>query len=445
MVEQYSSARHHLGFYNNVGVSSTYENPNLETKDLKPVVFSALAKLIERHPILSTIVVNENSIAPYFARLQTVNLEYAVTFINRKEALRPHSLNDVELDGLLEEQHNVSFMDNYGTVPLWRLIVLSNPGPKALEFVACFIFHHAIGDGASGTIFQRHFFDALQHHSALDSAIVNSIVYPPEKDILPNLELIHPLLLPENASPKHVPQGFWSGGKVSLPPTRSCSRSFALSREDSGDLVRACRHHGVTITAAIPVLVASAVMTSIPEQFQELECNIPVDMRRWLSDRIGGDEIGVWLDAFSQFYRRENVTQFSWKETQRSMGTIKDYLETGGKAVNVAKFKLIKDMRKSFLETVRKERSSSLGVSNLGAIRVDESQGPGEWKMGRTVFSRSAGVSGSAISVGLVSGQDGCLVIGFSWQEEVVSSDIVQDVITKVKEGINQILKGETA
>ena len=94
-----------------------------------------------------------------------------------------------------------------------------------------------------------------------------------------------------------------------------------------------------------------------------------------------------------------------------------------------------------FLSKVGKERESSFDVSNLGSLAgVEEGDG---WKMGRIVFSRSAFVTGSAFSTGLITGPDGCLTFGFVWQEDVVESELIIGVIEHVKGEIERIAHEE--
>lgn len=114
-------------------------------------------------------------------------------------------------------------------------------------------------------------------------------------------------------------------------------------------------------------------------------------------------------------------------------------------------------MRAFFLGRVSKERGTSFDVSNLGVMRIvegdekqegdekekgDENQRRDEkqrWKMGKVVFSRSAFVSGSAIAAGVVTGADGCLTIGFCWQEGVVERGLVEMMVERVRAGVGNI------
>jgi hypothetical protein len=62
-------------------------------------------------------------------------------------------MTDTELDSILESGHNKRFPTD---LPFWRLIILSSAEVKN-EFVAPFIFHHALGDGSSGIVFHKDF------------------------------------------------------------------------------------------------------------------------------------------------------------------------------------------------------------------------------------------------------------------------------------------------
>jgi hypothetical protein len=158
--------------------SYTYHSQGPAT--LKDAIFSALSILIHKHPILSAIPVDEDTSHPYFARLTSINLLDALTFMSRQMPLQENE-RDVELDEILEVQHNTPFKRNYGSVPFWRVIILTNPFTET-EFVACFIFHHALGDSTSGIAFHNDFLSALQ---AGPAPFPSSIIYPPKTNLLP--------------------------------------------------------------------------------------------------------------------------------------------------------------------------------------------------------------------------------------------------------------------
>jgi hypothetical protein len=438
-LEQFSSARHHLGFYNNVGISASYtcQTPKAPNA-LKDIIFSALSIVILGHPILSAIPVDEDTTAPFFARLPEINLENVVTFMTRKESFSG-AARDIELDSILETQHNISFKSGHGTLSFWRVIILRSAEAEK-EFVLSFIFHHALSDGGSGLVFHKDFLSAL----STNPAPLSSYTLRTQKhELLPNLELAHPLPISAPSSPPYMPKNLWSAEPVSMP-TKGHFQSLVFSNETTARAIQICKDHGTTITATVPVLVATALMQNIPEQFEELECTFAVSVRRWLSAPIDEGSMGAWYDSFSQYYRKENVSQFSWEEARRSRGLIADYLKSGGKQIRVAKFKNIPDMREFFLSRVGKERGTSFDFSNLGSLRPPTANGKEQdWGMGRMVFSRSAFVSGSAIATGAITGPDGCLVLGFCWQEGVVSKDLMRKSIESVRNGMEDIAKTE--
>jgi hypothetical protein len=340
---------------------------------LRDIVFKALAVILDKHPVLSAIPMNEDSSNPYFIRLPSIDLEEAVTFIKRKEPYIPY-VKDAELDQILESQHNRGFQERLGKLPFWRLLIITG-SEGGSEFTAAFIFHHSLGDGTSGIVFHRDFLSALQN----PSIVLSSKVLPRKEDLLPNLELLHPLPISVSQQ-RHVPTNLWSGEKVTIP-TSSRFKSLYLCQPATRKFVKTCKEQSTTVTATIPVIVAAVLMNLIPIDFKELECTVPVSLRRWMPAPVTQDSFGVWIDAFSQYYRRENVVSFSWDEARRSRETINDYLKSDGESINVAKFKNINDMKQFFLSRVGTERGTSFDVSNLGGVRGKDIE-EGSWKIG---------------------------------------------------------------
>jgi hypothetical protein len=81
--------------------------------------------MILNQPALSSVPIGEDTPTPHFARLPTIDPYQVVKFVKRKYPVPgkdTNSSDDVELDELLEVQHNTSFTDT--TKPFWRLIIL---------------------------------------------------------------------------------------------------------------------------------------------------------------------------------------------------------------------------------------------------------------------------------------------------------------------------------
>jgi hypothetical protein len=96
------------------------------------------------------------------------------------------------------------------------------------------------------------------------------------------------------------------------------------------------------------------------------------------------------------------------------------------------------DMRAVFSALVGRDRDSSFEVSNLGVVRSEKGDG---WSMGRCGFSRSAFAAGSAFSIGAITGCDGCLCLGFSWQERVVEKELIGDVMKGVRMEVERLVR----
>lgn len=391
-------------------------------------VLSALSAVVQRYPILSAIPVDENSPAPYFARLPEINLEDAVIFRTRQNEYTGGDF-DVELDSLLETQHNADFKTNYGRVPFWRLLVLTSPNSE--EFTASFIYHHALGDGLSGVVFQKYFHSALSKSQPRNKS---KIIRPPLSPLLPSLEDLHPLPIPPRPPLSLPPSavGTWTGTPINLP-VRSNLRTLDLSRLVTSNLLQTCRERGTTLSATLPVIINSALSQLLPPKFTTLKCTLPVNIRRWLRPLQDGvivdDEMGVWIDALSISYPRG---PFSWEQVHKGGAQISDYIKSEGERISVARFKQVEDMRNIFVSSVGRERDSSFEVSNLGIVSGGHDSN-GAWRMTRCRFTRSAFAAGPVFSVGVITGPDRCLSLGFTWQDGVIDGELMEHVVEKVK------------
>lgn len=152
----------------------------------------------------------------------------------------------------------------------------------------------------------------------------------------------------------------------------------------------------------------------------------------------------MFIDALSLSYSRTDIVSssgFSWDEARRARAGIGEYLLTAGRKVNVASLQDVPDMKEMFLAKVGCERGSSFDILNIGTALECECEVWKEegWKMGGMVFNRGAFASGSAFSTGLVTGMDGCLVLGFVWQVGVVEEELMSGMIEKVREGIERL------
>ncbi|PSN69557.1 hypothetical protein BS50DRAFT_661391 [Corynespora cassiicola Philippines] len=448
-LEQVSAACHHLGFYNNVGLSAHYSLVKaLEASDFQPLVYSALADVIVKNNILSAIPVGEETTEPYFAQLPSIHFEKCVFFVERNQS--SCGSEDKELDTILENQHNTNFKSHYGTLPFWRLLIIRTPGLDT-DFTASFIFHHAIGDGMAGIIFHRAFKDAIE--SALTASSLDKkkkLVFDSAKNSLfPPLEELHPLPICEN-SPSAPTEALkqWTGNPIQSP-CLSRFRSLTLSPAVSKGFVGECREKTLSVTSVLPSWITTILFTLVPETTEALTCIIPVNLRPWLTlpRNVSDTAIGTFIDAFKvQLRRPRNLSEDHfddnvWAGAQQTGNDVRQYLTgnlspSGEPYTAVAVFKRIPDVSVVFNSTLGKDRDATLEVSNLGVFSRPHEGANGDClhcHVGRVTFSRSSVISGSAITISVVTGGDGGLTIGFSWQKDVVEDELVNRLIDETR------------
>lgn len=83
---------------------------------------------------------------PYFVSLEEIDLDELISLVECPSDL----LHRAErIDEILSEQHGLDF--SVGRLPLWRIIVFGSRQPHGDPTTdIAFVWHHVIGDGASG-------------------------------------------------------------------------------------------------------------------------------------------------------------------------------------------------------------------------------------------------------------------------------------------------------
>ncbi|KAF2465683.1 uncharacterized protein BDR25DRAFT_294701 [Lindgomyces ingoldianus] len=466
-LETHSTVRHDLGLYNNVACAAYYSPPNpVQPAPLEPLIHSALGKVIFSHPILSAIPLNENTSSPYFARLPTIDLRKCVFFVKRKTGFHKGG-DDAELDSIIAEQHNQNFKSELGSLPFWRLVVLTNSPPATKnQFAATWIFHHALADGASGLAFHRAFLAALQSLSstpppgmsesgAAESAIINT----PTTPLLPPLESLHPLPLSIPFLLKAQwtdwfpsrPTTLWTAKPITSDPAsrETKFRSNTLSQQATTRLVQVSRENKTSVTATLECLVAAAIFSHLPgaEEGGGVDrvtaCGATSLRRFLLKEMVSDESLGCWVSRYGFEHRRTRKGDpFSWAEARKVRQTINKELDKKGKDSTVGLLRWVPDLHKFFLGKMGKERGDSFELSNVGVFKASRMvEGEGCWRVGKVVFSQSGNVVGAGFEVSVVTGGDGCLVLGIAWLEGVVEGSWIEMVIGSLRAGIEELTK----
>lgn len=449
----YSTARHHLQFYFNVAVTATYHLSEGSVPPIKDHIYRACEILITQHPSLAVNPVDEGSRNPYFARLPEIDLDKCVSFQQRSHTYvasgdLEQTSRDVELDDLLQIQHNTPFSPG---LPFWRLCILTDPTDDR-NFTASFVFHHALGDGSSGKAFHNTFAQALREVQSSPSAEAKNLIVPPTSPLLPNLEQLLPLPISIRYLAKEFLKSkigrsndplLWTGSSIKTPLVNRV-RHLPLSKSTTTKLRKSCQMNGTTVTAALQTIIASVIFNQVPTTFKKLRCSGAISVRRWLPDIITEDSIGVWVQGYEEVYERENFKgrEFPWDEAKRSRRTIERVLEQKGRNQSIGLLKYVSDYHRDlFLSKVGKPRHLSFELSNVGAYSAVEKDNPPHTpQIGRMVFSQSANVTGSAVAISAITGGDGCLVLSFSWQENVVDAEFIDALTAELKQRLDGII-----
>ncbi|KAJ5980435.1 hypothetical protein N7481_007733 [Penicillium waksmanii] len=452
-LEKYSTARHQIGFYLNLAVAATYELPKSFTSPVEDYVLRACASVIAEHPSLSAIPAADDTQEPYFVRLPIIDLDKVVRFTQREHGIpRDVSLGegdispDLDLQAVFQEEHNTPFIPPN---PYWRLHVLVDK-QDTHKFTAALILHHALGDGGSGKSFHISFLRALQTQTASDGETPHSVASP-QIPMLPNIEQIHPMPLSFWFLAKKIFQakvyaprdpGLWTGARIQ-PPTSTHVRLVPFAQGLVKRLRKACREERTTITALLQTVYARSLFKHIPDQFFRLNCTGAFSTRRFLPDIITEDSMGVFVADFEESYTRSTValadpTAFPWEEARRSRQTIQDTLDRKGADVGPNLLKFVNNFQQELcLSKVGQDRDKSFEVSNIGV--VSSTSTPDQPSIQGMAFSQCASVMGNAIGVSVVTGGDGCLVLGISWQEAVVEAELIDASIMSTREELHQL------
>lgn len=471
-LETYSTARHHLGFYKNVGLTATYTISKRNGQPLESLVYAALHHVIAGHANLSAIPVNEDKSHPdvYFARLPEIDLRTCVEFRSRKKPFAVNDEPDDELANLVGEQHARNFKCDSVVKPYWRLIVGMSPTTPTI-FTASWFFHHALCDGASAMLFHESFLEGLNAASLTKEN--TPIVRTPSTKLLPPLEELNPMTISwpflaraiaGSVLPSHFAQrnpNLWTGYPVDAiiqTPAPPFNRTVVLSAELTTAFAKTCHDKGASVTAALSTLLAGLIFGLTNPQ-NEIKVDIPISLRPCLpiSDKQMTNAITnvpINFNCAIEDIKRWGA-RFSWKTAQRVKAQLANEIKRKGADNPFALLRYVSNMHEYLVEKMGKPRDSSMEVSNIGVFRprstgTHDTSGKAtntKWTLGRMLFSQSPNITGAQVCVSVVTGGDGCMVINFDWPEEILQYDLdggesmLRQVPRSIKDSIRSLVQ----
>ena len=421
------TARSQLGVYHNVAVTARYRRPS--TGSLKLAVFSALAAVIGQHPILSVIPVDIDTPAPYFARLPSIDLDQVVTVVEADEFSEVDG-SFPDLDRFLQTEHSRPWAYTRPLSPFWRVHVFHERGDSS-RFTVSFFFHHCICDTKSALVF----------HEAVEAALNAPVnVESPNRIRTPDLPLLPPMdaFVKRRSKPSSPPTqeqlpNIWSGA-VQFLPVKTQFTSLWLSAEQTKRLASSSKQHGLSLTATLQAMIVAALFKQLPSEYTAIKVDCAVSLRGWFPSPVTAHSMGCFVDTFAETYHRG---PFSWDEARRTRKTIDKVVQQQHGDDLVGTISRIPDLKAWMEKKFGHARSTTVDLSNVG--KLAPSTATGEYQIESLLFSQSAGACSGAIKVNCVTGRDGRLTLGFSWQEGVIEKRMLQAVVSEFRAILERI------
>lgn len=435
--ERYNIARNHIRFYNNVGMTATYEVPtqSLHEHRLEGLIFTALTELIDNHAVLGISIVDEDSVKPSWVRLPVIDLKETVQFYILDEAATETTKS------IIEAAHQIPF-ERLDELPLWRLVVIEHrtisSSANTTMIDIGFFWHHGIGDGSTGVAFHLEFLDAINNILKIAPTPVKDIIVPPKLDLLPCIEEAHPLPMSKfyvgkqilNALlPTRVDKLLWTGPPIRSEKNITHLRTLTYPAAIVDSLVRLCRENQVTLTSLLVVIIAR-LLAKIYSDYEHFKCKTAISFRRF----TGTDKramvnyvtsIGHYFSSKPKVGYIDCGGDFSWKAVQNCRKEI-NAATAGPKNHSIGLLKFLDDYGGFLRKRVGHKMADSFEVSNLGIVDgglEDESKAV---KFRRTIFSQSSNVMGPPYIFSVATTKGGDLSIALTWQEGIVDLESVQ-------------------
>lgn len=99
------------------------------------------------------------------------------------------------------------------------------------------------------------------------------------------------------------------------------------------------------------------------------------------------------------------------------------------------------DMESWLSGKLGKKRAAAWELSNVGVVGPAGSDGEGQYKMERMLFSQSASACSGAVKVSVVTGRDQQLGFCFSWQEGIVDESLAERIVSTFKQLLESVVE----
>lgn len=412
---------------------------------MKLTIEHAVAQAILAHPILQVGIRDEHTKEPYFVHLPTLDLSQIVRWVD----IDPAADNDSILCRVLEDRHSNLWPD-LAHRPGYEVILLAPKDSPSSGFTLDMVFswHHALGDGTSGTIFHQTLLQALNDPSPVPSfsPTTHTLTLTPTP-LLPSQESLFKFPLSWTFFLKTLWTEFapsflrpavetpWTGAPITPDHNTTHIRLLTIPAATLTSLLREVKSHSVTLTPLIHILVLRSLSLRLPPS--AFTSSTPISLRRLLPPTGAVNPrtaMGVYLAVQSHTFPsttaqllRSDPTNHNqlWSLTTQLSTSLKQKVSSLPADDLVGLLPYITDPHKRWLGKVGQARETTWEVSNVGAV---EMEAEGGWRVDRMVFSQSGNVAGNAFGVNVAAVRGGELAVTLSWQEGIVQGEVMDGV-----------------
>ncbi|KAH9838356.1 alcohol acetyltransferase [Rhodofomes roseus] len=447
MLERWHIVRQKLGLLGAVVISGRYARADGSIFD-KAHLYAALEKVIQKHGSLAMCIAGEATLKPAFVRLNKVNLDEVVTFV------------DGDLCDVLQAEIGKGFEM---TRPLWRLLVLR-------DGTVAFSFHHVIGDGQSGMAFHQTLLAVLNEIDEAPPSHPALVSGPSEITLLPPIEhaadlYVSPFRLIREIIKQFLPiswtSAYWAWtGYPTIPEAKlGCNLRLLYHKPEAAHRVlRVCRAHNTTLTGLIhtlATLIISELLAedpSVADRYTSISTTIPVSLRPLINAPT--DAMCNYVSAhpsFPPFIKRTPsadkswLREFPWDTASEFSRTLRE--QQARTTENVGLVKYVSSYEDYHKNKLGKKRETTFEISNVGRFPAGTSAEPGllKWTLDDVYFTQSSPSSGAAIHMNVAGDPAGGVGISVTWAESAVDDSFGEAFFTALKEGLEEVVHHDVA
>ncbi|KAF7542486.1 hypothetical protein G7Z17_g11533 [Cylindrodendrum hubeiense] len=441
----------------------------------------AVADTILQHPLLQVGIIGRDTKQPAWVQIDHIDL---TKHIKWRVVDNPEKYEDT-FKQTLKEQLDTKY-DSPETQPSWRMVVFKLEAENLLEVV--YVWSHSNSDGTGGKIFHETLLQSLNRvrddkndlvwENHLVKTIATAQNLPPPQDSVCNftispsfaVTLLWKEFRPQMFAPKLPPHKLRA--PIHLTPTGTQSRRLCIDNATLQNVLAACRLHKTTLTGLLHGITLVSLVSLLKEEAPAtIISETPLNLRRYVSSSPPGypgleptKMIGNFVTkrdhdhdqvlvskirdlargASSESEQIAALEDVMWSVSTTVREELQAKLDMGLKNEICGLMKVVGDYRDYFKEQMKKPRHATFLVTNLGVIdgglpsetSSDKTQ---DWTIQRAYFSLAANLVGPNLTISPLAVKNGPLMIGVSWQNEAVDTNLGEGAVAGLKTWLNHI------